>query len=123
MRYERFMTKSGSCGFPWPPGLGKQLTEKVDELGAGVRPNYVIGANGQPVNPNLPSSQRSTLRYFNTAAFVQPINSFGDVGRNSMTGAGLVNLDTTVARTFRLIEKVRFEAGILTKAQIRRWRY
>src|ERR1019366_6101541 len=44
--------------------------------------------------------------YFNTAAFVQPILAFGDVGRNTMTGANLVNLDATLARTFRITEKV-----------------
>jgi hypothetical protein len=71
-----------------------------------IRPNYVLGGNGQPVDPNLPSDRRSTSEYFNTAAFVQPINSFGNVGRNSMTGASLVNVDATVARGFHLTEKV-----------------
>jgi len=69
-----------------------------------VRPNYVLTADGQNTDPNLPSDQRSTSRYFNTGAFVQPIASFGGVGRNTMTGADLVNLDFTVARNFRLTE-------------------
>jgi hypothetical protein len=51
-----------------------------------VRPNYVVNANGQNVDPNLPADQRTTSRWFNTAAFVQPIYSFGDVGRNTMIG-------------------------------------
>jgi hypothetical protein len=70
-----------------------------------VRPNYALTSSGQNVNPNLPSDQRTTSRYFNTAAFVQPINSFGDVGRNTMIGANLINLDSTVARNFRLRER------------------
>jgi hypothetical protein len=70
-----------------------------------VRPNYAVTASGQNVNPNLPADQRSTSEYFNTAAFVQPIYSFGDVGRNTMIGGNLINLDTTVARNFRLGEK------------------
>ena len=70
-----------------------------------VRPNYVLTADGQPVDPSLPSDQRSTSRYFNTAAFVQPVASFGDVGRNTMIGAGLTNLDLTVARNFRVTER------------------
>jgi hypothetical protein len=71
-----------------------------------VRPNYALGPNGQPVDPNLPSSQRSTAEWFNTAAFVSPVFAFGNVGRNTMTGPGLSNLDATLARTFRLREKL-----------------
>jgi hypothetical protein len=74
-----------------------------------VRPNYVVTANGQNVNPNLPAGQRSTAQYFNTAAFVQPINSFGNVGRNSMTGANLINLDSTVARNFKFAERYNLQ--------------
>jgi hypothetical protein len=71
-----------------------------------VRPNYAVDASGANVDPNLPSGQRSTGRWFNTAAFVQPVYSFGDVARNSMIGAGLVNLDATLARKFALTERV-----------------
>ena len=70
-----------------------------------IRPNYVVTATGQNVNPNLPSDQRTTSEWFNTAAFVQPIASFGDVGRNTMAGANMVNLDVTLARNFSLAEK------------------
>jgi hypothetical protein len=70
-----------------------------------VRPNYALNANGQNVDPNLPADQRSTARYFNTAAFVQPIYAFGDVSRNSMVGAGMVNLDLTVGRAFPIGER------------------
>jgi hypothetical protein len=73
-----------------------------------VRPNYVV-VNGQNVNPNLPADQRSTAEYFNTAAFVQPISSFGDVGRNSMTGANLINLDSTIARNFKFMERYNLQ--------------
>jgi hypothetical protein len=73
-----------------------------------IRPNYVW-ANGANVNPNLPSDQRSTSEYFNTAAFVQPVYSFGGVGRNTMIGADLSNLDATIARNFRLGEKFNLQ--------------
>jgi hypothetical protein len=73
-----------------------------------VRPNYVW-SNGANVDPNLPSDQRSTAEWFNTSAFVQPIYSFGGVGRNTMIGAGLANLDTTLARDFRLAEKMNLQ--------------
>jgi hypothetical protein len=71
-----------------------------------VRPNYVLGPNGAPVDPNLPSDVRSTAEWFNTAAFVQPVYSFGNVGRNTMNGASLSNLDATITRTFHPVEKV-----------------
>jgi len=78
-----------------------------------VRPNYALTASGQNVNPNLPADQRSTSEYFNTAAFVQPVLAFGDVGRNSMTGANLINLDATLARSFRITDK----AGLQFRAE------
>ncbi|MGO9231399.1 MAG: TonB-dependent receptor domain-containing protein [Bryobacteraceae bacterium] len=74
-----------------------------------VRPNYVLGPDGMPVDPNLPSSQRSTSEYFNRAAFVAPVDAFGDVGRNTMTGANLTNLDATLARSFHLREKLALQ--------------
>jgi hypothetical protein len=83
-----------------------------------VRPNYVLGPNGAPVDPNLPSGQRSTAEWFNTAAFVQPVYSFGDVGRNTMNGASLSNLDATITRTFHPLEKVfvQFRAEVFNLA-------
>jgi hypothetical protein len=74
-----------------------------------VRPNYVLGSNGMPVNPNFSSSQRSPAEWFNTAAFVQPVYSFGAVGRNTMIGDGLSNLDATIARAFRLHERATLQ--------------
>ena len=74
-----------------------------------MRPNYFLTSGGQNVSPNLPSDQRSTAEWFNTAAFVQPVYSFGDVGRNSMIGAGLINLDATFARNFRFAEKANLQ--------------
>jgi hypothetical protein len=83
-----------------------------------VRPNYALSANGSPINPNLPSSQRSTSEWFDTAAFVQPIAAFGNVGRNTVFGAPLTNLDATIARTFHPIEKawVQFRAEFFNVA-------
>jgi len=74
-----------------------------------VRPNFALDANGKNIDPNLPADRLTTGRYFNTEAFVQPIYSFGNVGRNTMTGAKLINLDATVARTFRLTDKYKLQ--------------
>jgi hypothetical protein len=83
-----------------------------------VRPNQAIGPNGQPVDPNLSAAQRTTARWFNTSAFVQPVASFGNVGRNSMIGPKMVNWDASVVRTFRPAEKmaVQFRAEFFNAA-------
>ena len=55
----------------------------------------------------LDSAQRSTARWFNTGAFVAPpAFQFGAIGRNTVVGPGLVNVDITLARTIRLREKL-----------------
>ena len=61
------------------------------------------------MDPNLSSAQRSTGEWFNTGDFVQPIYQFGTVGRNTMIGPGLSNIDATVARTFRIREKLKLQ--------------
>jgi len=97
-------------GFPYTINYkGDQINIGGGSGGILVRPNYVLGANGQPVDPNLPSNVRSTSEWFNTAAFVQPIASFGNVGRNTMIGASLSNLDATIARTFRIHERATLQ--------------
>jgi hypothetical protein len=103
-------TLQAQSGFPYT------INYKGDPINIGggsggilVRPNYVLDANGQNVDPNLPADQRSTGRYLNTAAFVQPIASYGDVGRNTMTGASLINLDATLSRNFRIAERANLQ--------------
>jgi len=74
----------------------------------GLRPN-VVG------NPNLKRGQRTIYRYFNTAAFnnigLVPTgnesNNFtpGDAGRNIVIGPGWINLDSSLAKDFKIEEK------------------
>jgi len=97
-------------GFPYT------INYKGDPINVGggsggilVRPNFATDSSGMNVSPDLPSNQRTTGRWFNTGAFVQPIYSFGNVGRNSMTGAGLVNVDATVSRNFKLAERATLQ--------------
>jgi hypothetical protein len=71
-----------------------------------TRPNQALDANGHPIDANLPADQRTTARWFNTSAFVQPVASFGTISRNSMTGPHMANVDATIARTFHIAEKV-----------------
>jgi hypothetical protein len=79
-----------------PPNVG---------TGASARPNVVPGQQ-----PNLPSDQRSLARWFNTDAFVrQPAFTFGNAGRNLVTGPGIKNLDLAIYKVFRMSESRYFQ--------------
>ena len=56
---------------------------------------------------NLPRDQRSPDRWFDSSAFTVPAAfAFGNSAANVIYGPGVVNLDLTVARTFKITEKV-----------------
>jgi hypothetical protein len=61
-------------------------------------------------NPNLPSGQGTAAAWFNTAAFAQPANlTFGNEGVGIVRAPGTVDFDLSLARTFRITEKIRAE--------------
>lgn len=65
-----------------------------------IRGNYT----GQPI---YSAGTHSSAEWFNPAAFAAPpAYTFGDVGRNSLYGPSLQTLDMTVAREFRVSEKL-----------------
>jgi hypothetical protein len=72
---------------------------------------------GDPILPKR-SRQDTVTEYFNLAAFaIPPIGTFGNAGRNVLTGPGFATIDAAAHKTFRLIEsprdvslKVRFDA-------------
>jgi hypothetical protein len=52
----------------------------------------------------LPADQRTTDRWFNTAAFTTPAAyTFGDAGRNSVYGPGLQKTDVALQRDFSVV--------------------
>jgi len=54
-------------------------------------------STGDPVG--LPAPDRTTLRYFNTGAFVlPPPGTFGSAGRNTIPGPGLINFNMSLDR-------------------------
>jgi hypothetical protein len=70
------------------------------------RPNRVA-------DPTLPAAERTTGRWFNTAAFtVAPAFTLGTSSRNPVTGPGYRTLDLTVGKTFRFGERWRLESRI-----------
>jgi hypothetical protein len=93
---------TAQSGFPTP------VTLNIDTTGTGAnsRPDLVAGQNG-----NLPADQRTWKRWFNTAAFAQA--PYGRYGTAPRTGAfrlpGLVNVDFSAMKQFRLTETRSFE--------------
>jgi len=65
----------------------------------------------------LPASERSRTRYFNTAAFVDRTNPtgpfrYGTVPRNSLIGPGIISLDASANKRFSLGGSKYLEARI-----------
>jgi len=104
-----------NTGFPFTVYSG------VDTAGSGV--GSLVHANFLPGASLYPSTQ-STTQWFNPAAFgsapdcrqqtvfaslSNPLVCFGNVGRNSLTGPGLVNFDFALLKRFRLSEQQNIE--------------
>src|SRR5262249_26252796 len=68
-----------------------------------LRPNLVR-------NPELPSSARTVVRWFDTAAFAAPKPfTFGNSPRSGLRGAPVSPTDLTTERSFQLTERYKFE--------------
>jgi hypothetical protein len=62
--------------------------------------------------PNLPGSERTVARYWNTAAFVRVpggTNRFGNSGRNIVIGPGYNNTDMSLFKTFMVREQIKLQ--------------
>jgi hypothetical protein len=81
-----------------------QATNLNAFAGFGIqRPNLIA-------NPELPPDQRSTARYFNTAAFTQaPQFTIGNSSRNPVTGPGYRAADVMIGKFFALSERLQAE--------------
>lgn len=67
-------------------GTGNNFSERPDALG----------------NPNLSSSQRTPLHFFDTTAFVQPpAGRFGNAARNTIAGPGTVQFNMSAGKFMR----------------------
>jgi hypothetical protein len=87
------------AGFPLNPG------NSVDTCvcGSAVYPN-VSG------NPNLPKSERTEGRWFDTSVFSQPAQwTIGNAGRGLIWGPGQRNLDMTLSKYFNITERFRLQ--------------
>ena len=70
------------------------------------RPDLVPGCN-----PNLPASERTPNRWFNTSCFTTPaLYTFGNAGRNILIGPGTKQLDVSLFKDIPLAKEGRFRA-------------
>jgi hypothetical protein len=83
-----------------------ELTNNTGSYSDGVRPN-VIG------NPSLPSARPRSSRlgeWFNTGAFQSPAKyTFGDASRTFGEGPGLISLDASLLKNFKVAEKLNIQ--------------
>ena len=84
-----FLAQSGA---PFTVNLG------VDQANVGAGPSQ---RPDQLRDPNLPPSERTPVRWFDTTAFaLQPPFTFGTAPRNSVVGPGFASLDVALAKTW-----------------------
>jgi hypothetical protein len=87
-------------GFPLSPQLGYNPTGNGDTRNP-VRPNRAAGFQG-------PLYSKTVKQWFNPAAFTAPYpGTFGDLGRDTLTGPGLSELDLSVAKSTTIREGLR----------------
>jgi hypothetical protein len=89
-------------GFPFTPQLSFNPSNDGDSRNP-VRPNWKPGFTG-------PVILGGTTQWFNPAAFiVPPAGTFGNVGRNVLTGPGLVTWDFSVMKDTHLFERLNLQ--------------
>ena len=79
------------------PFTARVLGNQSNNSGTGANFSERAEATGLPVS--LDGVARTTLDYFNTAAFtLPPAGQFGNAGRNTIPGPGTVNFDMSLSR-------------------------
>ncbi len=89
-------------GFPFTPQLGFNPSNNGDSRNP-VRPSWNSAFTG-PVILGSPN------QYFNPNAFIVPVaGTYGNVGRDTLTGPGLAELDLSVLKNTRVSERVNLQ--------------
>ncbi|HEV2273017.1 MAG TPA: TonB-dependent receptor, partial [Acidobacteriaceae bacterium] len=82
-------------------------TNNSGSFALGDRPNLVPGQNPNGRDAVTGNPTKTVKEWFNTHAFtLAPKGQFGNVGRNTITGPGYVDVDATVARSFDIYERL-----------------
>lgn len=93
-------------------GLLQIQTGRPLNVLTGVDTAHTGSYRGRPdvvKNPILPMAQRSIYRWFDTSAFVMPVNAYGNSGANVIRSDGKVVADVSVAKKFKIFEKSALE--------------
>ena len=89
-------------GSPFSPGFGLRSSEEWTGSTEGARVN-VVG------DPNIPDSEKTFDRWFNTAAFALPAKgTFGNAGVNILRHPGIHNWDVAVTKKVPLFSESRW---------------
>lgn len=100
---------SFSSGLPYTAYVAGNASNNISGLApfGGLRAD----ATGLPVE--LPSSQQSTLTYFNTAAFAVPAaGQFGNAGRNTIPGPPSLNFNMSLDRLITVSREKHITADV-----------
>lgn len=100
---------SFSSGLPYTAFVAGNASNNVN----GLAPFGGLRADATGLAVTLPSSERSTLSYFNTAAFtVPPVGEFGNAGRNTIPGPSSLNFNMALDRLITLSRDRNMTADI-----------
>ena len=87
----------------------------IGATGTGIiRPN-IVGNPNKPgpvaANPTCvaPTQIHTRTNWFNPCAYVAPVGSFGDAGRNSLVGPSFVNFNFSIIKNFTLTERFKLQ--------------
>ncbi len=101
-------------------GSGRPFTPRLSEDNSNTgNTGGIFGADRPDVVGDPNSGEATPERFFNTSAFATPAAlTFGNAGRNILTGPGFASLDLAIVRTLRIADKatidIRAEAFNLT---------
>jgi len=88
-------------GIPFTPVIQSSVAQGIDP---GLAPSINAGSYLYPNVVGDPSVSNPTIgEWFNPAAFANPApGTFGNAGRNILTGPGFTSMDISLGKTFRL---------------------
>lgn len=94
--------ETAQSGFPFTPQLGFNPTRNGDSRNP-IRPSWNPAFTGNVI-------QGGANQYFNPNAFIlPPSGTYGNVGRDVLTGPGLADLDFSVLKSTALTEKFHLQ--------------
>jgi hypothetical protein len=94
--------ETAQSGFPFTPSLGYNPTNNGDSRNP-IRPSVNPAFSG-PVILGTPN------QWFNPAAFVNPAaGTYGNLGRDTLTGPGLTELDFSLLKTTPITERAKLQ--------------